>query len=239
MVHQSCGLYAFWCRQRLKPINRGGNWVGCLSRNDPKRLRSQDSCRIARGWWDFGPLDPTKFVLADLWGTHQTSIGQLFLAGLLTRIMFAVLFSTLTLFRSIAKPRDTPRAKERISFVRIILKAIGLWPFLLLIVSIMGSIAFGIATPTEAAGVGVIATIFIGLTWGTLTPRSLAESILDAVFLFAAIAFVVMGGTLLAQAVSLLAVPQTILKAGSIFWFRTTCRTCLSGRCVSCLGLFF
>lgn len=48
-----------------------------------------------------------------------------------------------------------------------------------------------------------------------------------------------MGGTLLAQAVSLLAVPQNILKAGSIFWFRTTCRTCLSGRCVSCLGLFF
>jgi len=76
----------------------------------------------------------------------------------------------------------------------------------------MGSIAFGIATPTEAAGIGVLATIVVGRFWGTLTLTSLVQSIYAATLLFASIAFVVMGATILAQAVSLLGVPQAILE---------------------------
>ena len=60
---------------------------------------------------------------------------------------------------------------------------------------------------------GSLPRILVGRFWGTLTPRILAESVYQAVLLFAAIAFVVMGATMLAQAVSLLAVPQTILEA--------------------------
>ena len=77
----------------------------------------------------------------------------------------------------------------------------------------MGSIALGIATPTEAAGVGVIATIVVGRFWGTLTLRALAESLYAAILLYASIAFVVIAATILGQAVSLLAVPQAILEA--------------------------
>ena len=84
---------------------------------------------------------------------------------------------------------------------------------MLLIVAIMGSIAFGIATPTEAAGIGVIATIIVGWFWGNLTLKALAQSFYAAILLFASIAFVVMGATILAQAVSLLGVPQAILEA--------------------------
>ena len=73
--------------------------------------------------------------------------------------------------------------------------------------------AFGIATPTEAAGIGVIATIIVGRFWGNLTLKTLAESFYAAILLFASIAFVVMGATILAQAVSLLGVPQAILEA--------------------------
>ena len=93
------------------------------------------------------------------------------------------------------------------------LDLLGLWPFLLLILAIMGSITFGIATPTEAAGIGVLATILVGRFWGTLDLKTLGQAIYGAVLLYASIAFVVMGATILAQAVSLLGVPQSILES--------------------------
>ena len=95
----------------------------------------------------------------------------------------------------------------------ILKSLLSLWPFVMLILAIMGSIAFGIATPTEAAGIGVIATIIVCRLWGSLTIKTLGESLFAAIVLYASIAFVVMGATILAQAVSLLGVPQTILEA--------------------------
>ena len=160
-----------------------------------------------------GLLIPPSLSLLIFGALTETSIGQLFLAGILPGIMFAGIFSIYIFLRALAAPRIAPRHENRASFGRIVLNLLGLWPFLLLILAIMGSIAFGFATPTEAAGVGVLSTIFVGRFWGTLTPKILAESIYRAIHLFAAIAFVVMGATMLAQAVSLLAVPQTILEA--------------------------
>lgn len=160
-----------------------------------------------------GLLIPPSLSLLIYGALTETSIGQLFLAGILPGIMFAGVFSVYILLRTLAAPGIAPQSENRTSLLRIVLNLLGLWPFLLLIVAIMGSIAFGVATPTEAAGVGVIATILIGRFWGTLTPRILAEGVYRAILLYAAIAFVVMGATMLAQAVSLLAIPQTILEA--------------------------
>ncbi len=160
-----------------------------------------------------GLLIPPSLSLLIYGALTETSIGQLFLAGILPGILFAGMFSVYILFRSLASPHIAPRPDVRVGPGRILRNLLGLWPFLLLIVAIMGSIAFGFATPTEAAGVGVVATILLGWSWGTLTARVLAESVYRAILLFAAIAFVVMGATMLAQAVSLLAVPQTILEA--------------------------
>jgi TRAP-type C4-dicarboxylate transport system permease large subunit len=76
----------------------------------------------------------------------------------------------------------------------------------------MGSIVFGWATPTEAAGVGVIVAILISWFWGNLTLSSLASSVFRSALMFAAIGFVVLGATILAKSVSILGVPQAILE---------------------------
>lgn len=160
-----------------------------------------------------GLLIPPSLSLLIFGALTETSIGQLFLAGVLPGIVFAGMFSVYILLRTLAAPWIAPKAGNRASFGLVILNLFGLWPFLLLILAIMGSIVFGFATPTEAAGVGVLATILVGTFWGKLTLKSLARSVFQAILLFAAIAFVVMGATMLAQAVSLLAIPQTILEA--------------------------
>ena len=124
-----------------------------------------------------------------------------------------MLFMVYLFIRCRLHPALAPRDSQAIQPLRILLGVLSLWPFILLILTIMSSIAFGIATPTEAAAVGVIATIVLGFVWGTLNLATLAQSLYAAILLYASIAFVVMGATILAQAVSLLGVPQEILES--------------------------
>lgn len=164
------------------------------------------------GGGTLGLLIPPSLSLLIFGALTETSIGQLFLAGILPGLMFAALFMAYIYLRCRTKPELAPASDEAPPIGRILRNLLGLWPFALLIIAIMGSITFGIATPTEAAGVGVIAAIILGWTWGTLTLPTLIESLYKAILLYASIAFVVVGATILAQAVSLLAIPQSILE---------------------------
>ncbi len=164
------------------------------------------------GGGTLGLLIPPSLSLLIYGALTETSIGKLFLAGIIPGLMFAVFFMIYVFLRCRMQAGLNPSEQNTASATTIILGIASLWPFLLLIFAIMGSIAFGLATPTEAAGVGVIATIILGFSWGTLTLKTLARSLYLAILLYASIAFVVMGATILAQAVSLLGVPQEILE---------------------------
>ena len=164
------------------------------------------------GGGTLGLLIPPSLSLLIYGALTETSIGKLFLAGILPGLLFAALFMVYILVRARLQPTLAPNDTATIPLRKVITGILGLWPFLLLILSIMGSISFGIATPTEAAGVGVVATIILGFLWGTLTFKALTQSLYVAILLYASIAFVVVGATILAQAVSLLGIPQSILE---------------------------
>lgn len=164
------------------------------------------------GGGTLGLLIPPSLSLLIYGALTETSIGRLFLAGLLPGLLFAAMFMGYIYFRCWYRPGLVRDDSSKVGRGAILLNILSLWPFVLLILTIMGSIAFGIATPTEAAGIGVIATIFVGKFWGALTLKQLVESLYAAILLYASIAFVVIGATILAQAVSLLGVPQAILE---------------------------
>ena len=164
------------------------------------------------GGGTLGLLIPPSLSLLIYGALTETSIGRLFLAGLLPGLLFAAMFMGYIYFRCWYRPGLVRDDSSKVGRGAILLNILSLWPFVLLILTIMGSIAFGIATPTEAAGIGVIATIFVGKFWGVLTLKQLVESLYAAILLYASIAFVIIGATILAQAVSLLGVPQAILE---------------------------
>ncbi|OED43801.1 C4-dicarboxylate ABC transporter permease [Chromatiales bacterium (ex Bugula neritina AB1)] len=165
------------------------------------------------GGGTLGLLIPPSLSLLIYGALTETSIGRLFLAGILPGLLFAFLFMVYIFIRCRTRPELAPADTQAIRPMQILLGVLSLWPFILLIATIMCAIAFGIATPTEAAAVGVIATIVLGFVWGTLSMATLAQSLFAAILLYASIAFVVMGATILAQAVSLLGVPQEILES--------------------------
>lgn len=164
------------------------------------------------GGGTLGLLIPPSLSLLIYGALTETSIGRLFLAGVIPGIILASMFMIYIYFRCRLNPSLAPHSKSQLRSTLIIKNIFVIWPFLIVVFAIMGSITFGIATPTEAAGVGVIATIILGKFWGSLNFKKLIQAFYSATLLYASIMFVVIGATILAQAVSLLGVPQIILE---------------------------
>jgi len=98
----------------------------------------------------------------------ETSIPQLFAAGLLPGLLLALMFIVGTALICIWKPSlggpsSSHSWRERISGLR------NLIPVLSLFAIVVGSIYTGLATPTEAASLGVLGALAIALSMGKLS----------------------------------------------------------------------
>ncbi len=160
-----------------------------------------------------GLLIPPSLSLLIFGALTETSIGRLFAAGIVPGVMVSALFMLYIFLRSVNNPTIAPRDNTAYSLGFILHGMLRVWPILLLILAIMGSIMFGVATPTEAAGVGVAVAIVISFIWGDLTLKGLGESVYRSALMFASIGFIVLGAAILSQSVSILGVPQAILEA--------------------------
>lgn len=165
------------------------------------------------GGGTLGLLIPPSLSFLIYGALTETSIGRLFVSGIVPGLMVALLFMAYILVLCLRNPSLYPRDDEHTPIGRILIGTLRIWPVIALIFAIMGSIAFGFATPTESAGVGVVVAALIAFVWGDLTPRKLAQSVLRSVLLFSSIGFVVLGATVLAQSASVLGVPQAILES--------------------------
>jgi len=126
--------------------------------------------------------------------------------------MVTGLFMGYILFACLRNPALYPKDNTRTPLLAILAGMLQIWPVVALIIAIIGSIAFGYATPTESAGVGVVVAAVIAFVWGDLTPRKLMDSVMRSVLLFSSIGFVVLGATVLSQSASVLGVPQALLE---------------------------
>ena len=126
----------------------------------------------------------------------ETSIPQLFLAGLIPGLFLAVLFMIVTAIFCTAKPSlggpgISAAWKKRFTGL------IDLVPLLGLFGTIVGSIYTGWATPTEAAAVGVAMAFVIAATQKAITKDMLIESLKGTVRTTAMIMLVVIGAYVL------------------------------------------
>ena len=126
----------------------------------------------------------------------QTSIPQLFLAGLIPGLALAVGFVVVTAILCMLRP--ALGGQRRIFSPSVMMSAlVHLIPIILLFTMIIGTIYKGWATPTEAAAVGVAGAIIIALFFGDVSRRMFSESILGTVKITAMIMLVVIGASFL------------------------------------------
>lgn len=167
------------------------------------------------GGGTLGLLIPPSLSFLIFGALTETSIGRLFIAGIVPGLMVACMFMVYILLRCMKNPSLYPRDKIQLSWTQIAVQAFKVWPILALIFTIMGSITFGWATPTEAAAVGVAFAVIIAFIWGDFTWKKMVEAFYRSAQLYAAIGLVIVGATILAQSVALLGVPQAILESAT------------------------
>jgi len=112
-----------------------------------------------------GILIPPSIMLVILGMTASLSIGKLFFGAFIPGFILSGLYLTYIIIRAWLQPEIAPPApveERQISFTRKVTLLLG-WiaPPLVIILSVLGTIFFGIATVCEAAGVGAAATIMV------------------------------------------------------------------------------
>jgi len=135
--------------------------VGKITTNELK-VRGYDrqlSIGSLAGAGSLGLLIPPSIVMIVYGVQAEVSITKLFMSGVLPGILVAALYTGYLMTRALMDPSIAP--KETGSTVTK-LQSLGLlFPVLLLITIVMGAIYSGIATPSEAAAVGVLATLVL------------------------------------------------------------------------------
>jgi tripartite ATP-independent transporter DctM subunit len=126
-----------------------------------------------------GCIIPPSIIMIVFAYIARVSVGKLFFAGAVPGFVCAFFYMLYILIRSYLQPHLAPWTAEKPTW-RLrwtSLKDIILPSFL--IVTVLGSIFFGIATPTEAAGVGAFGSFLICILYGRLTWRVVSDSCLE------------------------------------------------------------
>ncbi len=104
-------------------------------------------------------------IMADRLATPEASVGDLFMGALLPGVLLGALYVAYVLLLAYLRPSTAP-IPEHVS--PITMRVIGdtfraVMPTAFLILAVLGSIFFGVATPTEASGVGAAGAMLLAL----------------------------------------------------------------------------
>ncbi|HDM74866.1 MAG TPA: TRAP transporter large permease subunit, partial [Deltaproteobacteria bacterium] len=140
------------------------------------------------------------------------SVGKLFIGGIVPGVVIALMMMSYIWLLSKFRLHMVPHSTEEITWNMRFTALVRVWPVLILILLVLGSIYLGIATPTEAAAVGCIGSFAIGfqrkqINWATL------RSILRATMLTSGMILLIFSSALLfGYVLTLLQVPQHLTE---------------------------
>jgi tripartite ATP-independent transporter DctM subunit len=126
-----------------------------------------------------GPLIPpsTPFIIFGV--IANVSVGHLLIAGIIPGIILAIMLAIVPLVICWRNPALGPAAPS-VSWAARLKSVNKVWPVVVVMAAIIGSIFFGIATPTEAAGIGCVVIIIIAVAVFHLRWKSLYRAMIEA-----------------------------------------------------------
>jgi len=157
-----------------------------------------------------GLLIPPSIIMIVYGVTAEVSIARLFIAGVLPGILLMTLFMGYTAIWSLLNPDKMPPAEPPVPFLEKIYRSRRLIPVALLIGSVVGSIYGGIATPTEAATIGVIGALILAAIGGGLTRASFMDGLMAAMRTSCMISFIIACAACLTIAVAFVDIPRSL-----------------------------
>ncbi len=136
----------------------------------------------------------------------ETSIGHLFVAGILPGILLAIAFClaiyAICRFNPLAGP-----AGQRTPLRQAFRVPVGTWLMVFLVLVVLGGIYSGVFTPTEAGGVGAFATLVFGLVTRRLNKNRIKHSLVNTMKTTGMIFILIIGAIIFSRMLALSTVP--------------------------------
>ncbi|HEX9822302.1 MAG TPA: TRAP transporter large permease subunit [Methylomirabilota bacterium] len=151
----------------------------------PAMLRAGYDVKLAAGvvcaGGCLGILIPPSILLIVYAATAGISAVKLYAAAVFPGFLLAGLYVVYTIGRAVWNPALCPKLppeETNVPFFEVLRSlATSFLPLALLITSVLGAILFGLATPSEAAGAGALASLLLAAGYGALGFRMLKESV--------------------------------------------------------------
>lgn len=157
-----------------------------------------------------GFLIPPSVIMIIYGVLAEVSILKLFIAGIIPGLALAGSYMAYLGLASALRPGATPAAEDRFGWRERVGGLVTLGPVFLLIAALMGSMYGGLASPTEAAAVGVLGALFIAALQKSLTPANLRDALMAAMRTSSMVGLIIVGAMFMSVAMGFLGIPRAI-----------------------------
>ncbi len=165
----------------------------------PTMLRHNYSAPLATGTiaasGTLGQIIPPSIILILLGDGMGVPVGRLFMGAVIPGFMLVLLFAAYIIIYSWYKPDAAPAPDISVSEFSYMDSFATLLPPLILILAVLGSIFFGIASPTESAAVGAIGALMLAAIHKKLTLVNLKDAMQQTTKLTSMVFMILIGAT--------------------------------------------
>jgi tripartite ATP-independent transporter DctM subunit len=159
-----------------------------------------------------GLMIPPSLTLIVYGVTINESISKLFIAGILPGLVLAAMFMGYVAIYSMVSSKWKPKPEPAMSFAEKVRNSRFLIPVIVLIMVVIGSMYLGYATATEAAAFGVIGSLTLAGTQGSLSWSTFTASLMGATRTSAMIALILAGAAFLSLSMGFTGLPRALAE---------------------------
>jgi tripartite ATP-independent transporter DctM subunit len=162
-----------------------------------------------------GFLIPPSNIMIIYGVLGDVSIAKLFTAGFIPGFLLASCFMAWIMIHTALRPElvpDKERTARRATGAEYLASIRELGPAVFLILCVLGSMYGGLATPSEAAGVGVLGALVVASFQRALSLQAMRAILIGAVQTCAMIALIVIGASILGSAAAFLGIPGAVAE---------------------------
>jgi C4-dicarboxylate transporter DctM subunit len=140
----------------------------------------------------------------------ETSVGQLYIAGILPGLMMTLLFAAYIVGYAALRPQHAPRIAGAASLPDRLRALTEVGPVALLIAVVLGSMYVGVVTPTEAAALGAAAALALALLPGRLSRQGLGRAFHDTVRTTSMVMLIIIFASIFSHVIALIGAPRAL-----------------------------
>lgn len=159
-----------------------------------------------------GLLIPPSIILIVYGVATEQSIARLFIAGIVPGLILVLLFVGFVAVWALFNKDILPAAETRLPLGEKLYRSRRLVPVILLIAGVIGSIYTGIASPTDAAAVGVLLALVLSWASGSLNKATFLDGLMGATKTSCMIAFILAGAAFLTVAMGFTGIPKLLAE---------------------------